>query len=116
MITRALELMFQEPIFSTLTEDTSMTDLIKAFVYEMPSRVRNLENALIKEDGKTMESLVRNLKAEGTSYGFEILTDQAAKIETTLINGAPVHDMHKDIEELVKLCLQVRVSARRMKC
>lgn len=113
-VARALELVFQEPIFSTLTDDRSMTDLIRAFVSEMPPRVRNLEKALIKEDDKTMMSLVRNLKAEGTSYGFEVLTDQAAKIETALIKGASVHNVHKDIEDLLKLCLKVRASTRRM--
>ncbi len=114
MLARVLESVFQEPIFSTLTDDTSMADLIEAFVQEMPSRVRNLENALIEEDDKMMKSLVRNLKAEGTSYGFEILTDYAAKIETALIKEASVQDVRKDIEELMKLCQQVRMSARKM--
>ena len=114
MLACALESVFQEPIFSTITDDTLMTELIEAFVQEMPPRVRKLEDALIKEDGKTLESLVRNLKAEGTSYGFEILTEQAAKIETALIKGAKVRDARKGIEELMKLCQQVRVSARKM--
>ena len=113
MLACALESVFREPIFSTITDDTSMTDLIEVFVQEMPPRVRKLEDALIKEDGKTLESLVRNLKAEGTSYGFEILTEQAAKIETALIKGAAIPDVRKGIEELMKVCQQVRVSARK---
>ncbi len=110
-LAHALEFACRRPIFSTLADDPSMAELVEEFVSEMPARIRKLEDAIIREDGKQVESLARSLKAEGASYGFEVLTELAAKIEALLIGGSPIKEAHKQIEELVKLCLQVRSSA-----
>ncbi len=109
-LSRILEAVSEEPIFSTLTNDPSMMDFIEAFVANLPSRIRSIEDALAQKDGALLESLARVLKGEGTSYGFEVLTDQAAKVEEATVASADFDQIKQEVEELIQLCLQVRSS------
>jgi len=110
-LARVLESVNEEPLFTTLSGDPMMLELVDVFVSELPARIRAIEDALAKQDAAGIQSLARDLKGEGTSYGFEVLTEQASKVETSLVGGGAIEQAKQEIGELIKLCLQVRSSS-----
>lgn len=102
----------QEPIFSTLSDDPTMKDIIHAFVTELPSKIRGIEEAIANQNTQVLSTVVRGLKAEGTGYGFECISEAAAKVEKELIQGTDIADVRRSVDSLLKLCLQVRSAAR----
>ncbi len=109
-LAKVLESVSEEPIFSTLSDDPSMMEFVESFVSNLPSRIRSIEDALAKKDDVQIESLARSLKGEGTSYGFEILTEQAARVEEATVADAEFDKIKQEVDELIQLCLQVRSS------
>lgn len=109
-LARILESVSEEPVFSTLSDDASMLELIESFVSSLPTRIRAIEDALAKQDLTQLGTIARNLKGEGTSYGFEVITDQAAKVETAAMTSSVFQDTKQEVDELINLCLQVRSS------
>jgi CheY-like chemotaxis protein len=101
----------QEPLISAFYNDPGMVDMITAYVKALPTKVRALEDGLVRADLKRLETVTRTLKAEGAGYGFEVITEAAAKIESALINGATVDDIRKEVAALMKLCNQARASS-----
>ncbi len=102
----------QEPLFSSLADDVSMTGLIDAFCIELPAKLRSVEEAFAAEELDRLESLTRKLKGEAGAYGFEPITDAARKIESGLRSKAPIATIKSNLGELVRLCLMARSSAR----
>ncbi len=103
-----IESLSTEPLLSRLADDAAMTDIIDAFVGELPSKIQAIEEAAARRDGKRLEFLARGLKAVGSGYGFEAITDAAAKIEAALIDGASPGDVQGDVCALSSLCRRVR--------
>jgi CheY-like chemotaxis protein len=87
-MSKLLETIRGEPLFSSLCADPDMTQLIDAFVAELPARRTAIVAVLAAEDAKRLEQLVRTLKGEGGGYGFEPISELADKIETALREGA----------------------------
>lgn len=102
----------QEPLFSTFHDHPEMKGLVRMFVGELPVRLRALEEAVIKQDIAKLQYLCRCLKGEGTGYGFEIISEAAAKVETSLLAGQALSMLHKDVNALIKLCMQARAAVR----
>jgi len=98
----------QEPLFSTLHDDASMAPFIREFVGELPARARKMEEAIRNDDPNTITAIARALKAEGTSYGFEIITEVATAIEERVLGGSSTEDVHEEVTKLAKLCIQAR--------
>ncbi|GAF81553.1 unnamed protein product, partial [marine sediment metagenome] len=106
-----LESLRDEPLFSRFRNDPSMIGIIDAFVVELPAKIRALQEAVVQRDVNRLQHLTRALKGEGSSYGFDVITEAAARIEKALIEGFSLEDVSKDTAELVKLCRQARSSA-----
>ena len=102
-----IESLRTEPLFSSFADDAAMSDIIDTFVKELPSKVRAIEEAAARQDGKSLEFLARGLKAVGGGYGFEAITDAAARIEAALIDGASPGDVQSDVCTLTCLCWRV---------
>lgn len=107
-----LESLRQEPLFSTFHDHPEMKELVRTFVGELPVRLRALEEAVIKQDIAKLQFICRGLKGEGTGYGFEIISEAAAKVETSLLAGQALSLLHKDVNNLIKLCMQARAAVR----
>lgn len=102
----------EEPLFSAFADDPSMADLINGFVMELPAQIRAIEEATVAADMQRLVNLTRHIKASGTSYGFEVLTEAADTIEKAILKGGELNNIREDVDRLVKLCLQARSSAR----
>ncbi len=107
-----IESLSTEPLCSRLADDAAMTDIIDAFVGELPSKIQAIEEAAARRDGKRLEFLARGLKSVGSGHGFEAITDAAAKIEAALIDGASPGDVQGDVCALSSLCRRVRPRPR----
>ena len=101
-----------ERLTAVFPHDLYMKELVDEFVAELPSKVRRVEDAIAKEDMAKLEAAARQLKVEGASFGFEVISNAATDIETAIINKLPLQDMREDIGDLISLCLQVRSSAK----
>ena len=67
-----------------------------------------MEEAVLHEDAETVKDLTRSLKAGGTSYGFEVITEVADLIEQGVFNGISLSELKQDVDKLSRLCFQVR--------
>lgn len=107
-----LQSLRDEPLISTLYNDSSMTEMIDTYVRELPLKVRAIEETMVENDAKRLETVIRSLKAEGASYGFSVITEAAEEIETALINGVEIKTIKKETTALLKLCLQARSAGK----
>ncbi|MBK9128255.1 MAG: response regulator [Phycisphaerales bacterium] len=101
-----------EPIISSLTGDSSMHELIGEFVAALPRWINTLLKALEQGDRGPLEGLSRELKAHGAAMGFEVLTAEAAAIETALRAGTSVGELSERIRHLIETCRLVRAPSK----
>ncbi len=107
-LAKILSSLRQEPLFSTLHDDTSMASFIREFVSELAVRARQMEEAIRNDNAETVTTIARALKAEGTSYGFEIITEISTEIEDSILHGTSTAEVKEKVDKLAKLCLQAR--------
>lgn len=107
-----LQSLREEPLFSAFVDDPSMVEMIDAFVSEMPGRVREIEDALAKEDRKALEQAARVLKGKGSCFGFEIITEAAAELEKLLVADSSKEKVETQARSLMSLCKQARASGQ----
>ena len=94
-----------EPILSSLASDPDMQDLIRLFVDEMPTRIGALENAWNDGDLSTLERCAHQLKGASAGYGFGVIGQAAADLESTLhAERRELEDTRLGFERLVDLC------------
>jgi len=98
----------KEPLFSTFHDDSSMTELIRGFVVELPKRIRHMEEAIAAKNIDDLVQAFRTLKSDGAGYGFAIISDTAAKIESSLLVSSDLAKIKSDVQELVEFCLQAQ--------
>lgn len=98
----------QAPLFSSFYDDPSMTELVNKFVVALPDKVRAIESAIVSGNLESLQTLIRVLRSQGSSYGFEALTDAAGKVESELDVDELSPSVRTQITQLVKLCMQAR--------
>lgn len=104
----ALSSLQQEPLFSTLHDDASMREMIVTFVAELPVQTRMIEQARKDGDLKELANLIRAMKAKGSLYGFDIISEVSTHIESLLLTGKQPADLVKPLDRLLSLCHQAR--------
>ena len=104
-----------EPLLSQFHDDASFAPLIEAFIAELPQQIRSLEEALAKRDLQQLEEITRRLKAQGSSYGFEPITEEAQPIEESVIHGADLDAVREAVGKLIQTCRLVRSSSEQGK-
>lgn len=97
-----------EPIFSSMAQETSMHALINQFVEELLAKCRAFEQAMAKAEFAELERLARNLKSEAGSYGFEPITDASEKLERLIQSKTAADQIADQVRELSNLCRLVR--------
>lgn len=101
-----------EPLLSGFCHDAAMASLIESFLKELPHKIRSLEQAVTEGDAQSIEIMARALKGQGGSFGFQIISDAARQVESDVQEGATSEQILKDVDSLVKLCLQACTSFR----
>ena len=98
----------EEPLYSDFHGDVAMSELIDAFVTELPSTIDRLKKALAEGDTGGLEALLRALKAEGGGHGFAPIAQAAAKVEAALTDKSSPDVVERDLDELISLCRLAR--------
>jgi HPt (histidine-containing phosphotransfer) domain-containing protein len=101
-----------EPLYSSFSGDPAMADLIDSFVTSLPASIKEIEVALVKNELEQLEFIARKLKAQGTSCGFEPITEVASSLEKTVQNAQSLEVIRSDVDAFIKLCLQARTTNR----
>ncbi len=97
-----------EPLVSSLAGEPDMVELIDHFVSELPARIAELKSATAASDVSAITQIVRSLKGQAGSYGFQVITELAAQIETLLRDSTDVEPVRKQLAALSQLCLAAR--------
>ena len=99
------------PIYSALANDEDMAELVEMFVGDLEERATSLEEASAVSDQDQLKMLAHQLKGSAGSYGFQIITDVAAKLEAAVNNGATDEVVESALAELTDLCRRATCAA-----
>ncbi len=91
------------PIFSTLSDDEEMRDILEMFVDELPDQVSALQEALQSQDLSCLRDHAHQLKGAAGGYGFDIITEVAAELEAS-IKQNQITDLQQQVKQLISLC------------
>lgn len=97
-----------EPLFSTLSTEEFLVEHINAFVAELPSIARALEEASVGKDLEKLESLARSLKGEAGGYGFDPITAAARQLEEAVRDKAGNEQIQDHLGMTLKWCRLAR--------
>lgn len=107
-LTQALVEIEDEPLFSTMADNEEMLELINQFVDGLAPLVSELEKATAKGETDAMKRIVRSLKGQAGSYGFEPISKLAQDVESLLAADTPPASMAKTTRELIRMCRMAR--------
>jgi PAS domain S-box-containing protein len=96
----------QEPILSSLLdEDGDFIDLVQKYIRELPNYQKQIDAFFTGENWPELRNIIHQLKGTAGSYGYQVITDQAAKVEFQIIN--------KNYNEVALLIKQLKNLIRR---
>jgi histidine phosphotransfer protein HptB len=107
--------MMQQPvrqtyIYSSLSADPDLAEVVAMFVDEMPSRIATLTGHLDTKNWDGLRHAAHQLKGAAGSYGFGPVTPSAGRVESAVRTGEPEERIREAVMQLVELCNSVRSS------
>ncbi len=93
-----------EPLYSSLGDDPDLSEIVEMFVDEMPDRVTALQTQLKEADWESLRRTAHQLKGAAGSYGFDIISPCAARLEDAVRESEPEDQIRKAVDELANLC------------
>ncbi|TWT39966.1 Sensor histidine kinase RcsC [Phycisphaerae bacterium RAS1] len=103
-----INLVCENPIVSSLVQETNMREHIDAFVRELNNRVRQIGDAFRVSNFDGLRLLLEQLRGEAGAYGFDVITSAADAALRALQSEAPPQEMRRYLNELDRLCLAAR--------
>lgn len=97
-----------EPIYSVLSEDPDLGQIVEMFVDEMPDRVANLLSRFESGDWEELRRATHQLKGAAGSYGFDAISPAAGEVEQAIHDGEPEENIRRTVDSLVDLCRRAR--------
>jgi HPt (histidine-containing phosphotransfer) domain-containing protein len=88
-------------IRSCYSDDPNMMKVVSEFVKGLPDEVRDLLDLLERNDLRALQRVVHQLHGSCGGYGFDALSEPAAKAEQTLMVGASRKLIAAEIERLI---------------
>ena len=95
-------------IYSRLATDPDLRGIVDLFVEEMPGRVAALLDQLRAADWEGLRRTAHQLKGAAGSYGFDLISPCAGKVESALRDGEPEERIRELVAELADLCTRAR--------
>lgn len=77
-----------EALRSIYESDPDMLEIVREFARELPERARALEAEHAAGNQVELGRLAHQLKGAGGGYGFPLITELAAKLESAVKEGA----------------------------
>ena len=100
-------------LYSTLSDDPDLSEIVEMFVAEMPERIARLLENYHSGNLQELTRCAHQLKGAAGSYGFEPITACAAQLEVDLRQSEPEARIRADVESLSDMCRRARVGAAR---
>ena len=97
----------QQIITSSFADDPVMSELVEMYVGEMPERISGLENLRDSQQWEELRRSAHQLKGSGQSYGFEPITQYAARLERSLRESEPEEQVMQQLTELLDVMHRV---------
>ena len=94
----------QRPLYSDLSTDPDMLELVEMFVSELPDRVVAIEQAVKQANLIDLAKLSHQLKGAGGGYGFSSITEAAAVVEKQAKSQTDINAVQESLSELISLC------------
>jgi histidine phosphotransfer protein HptB len=100
-------------VYSSLASDpdSDLVELIDQFVQEMPDRIEALESQLRNRNWEQLTKLAHQLKGAAGSYGFEVITPCAQRLESAAKAAQEEDKILAALNELLDLCRRVRAGS-----
>ncbi|MFH1267709.1 MAG: Hpt domain-containing protein [Planctomycetota bacterium] len=98
-----------EPLYSPLSGDPDLRDIVEMFIEEMPDRTARLLDRLNASDWEGLRRLSHQLKGAAGSYGFGPITDSAARVEEAVRESSPEEEIRRLVDDLVSFCGRAQV-------
>ena len=98
----------QSPIFSSLSDDPDMLELIEEFVSNLQDRMRSLEALVNVNDVGELARLAHQLKGTSGSYGFRAISEAAARLEQSAKVADSVSNVENEVKELISFCQRAK--------
>ncbi len=95
-------------LYSRLGGDPDLGELVVLFVDEMPSRMATLSEYFKGGDLEGLRRITHQLKGAAGSYGFDMITPAATRLEAAIRDEEPIAQVRAALEELLTLCNRVR--------
>lgn len=76
-----------QPLRSQYQDDPDMRDLVREFAAGLPARAAELERLLGEGQLAELSRIAHQLKGAGGGYGFPLITERAAALESSLKQG-----------------------------
>lgn len=82
--------------------------LVNSFLSTLEEEVSNMDEAIAKEDWKTLQSLVHKMKGAGGSFGFDDITNVATDIDLALKNSENrrAKQLYPDLKSVINTTLK----------
>jgi histidine phosphotransfer protein HptB len=97
-----------ECIYSRLSGDSDLRDIVEMFVEEMPGRATSLLDHLNDANWEGLRRAAHQLKGAAGSYGFDLISPCAGRVESAVRDGEPEDRIREAVLALVDLCGRVR--------
>jgi CheY-like chemotaxis protein len=97
-----------QPLVSALAHDPALAPLIDQFVAGLRERVAEMSRASQAGDLAELARLVRDLRAQAGSYGFEPISDEAALVQALCAADTPIAQIQPALHNLLDACLRAR--------
>lgn len=98
----------QEPLHSRFHSDPTMQEFIKEFINHLPNRIQEIESALKDKNLNTLLHSTQLLTEEGAAYGFDPISDAAAKVTHLIYDNAPEQNWRECAIRLLEVCRLAR--------
>jgi HPt (histidine-containing phosphotransfer) domain-containing protein len=103
------EATLSEPVYSSLAADPDLAEIVEMFVEEMPDRLAAVSSAWSTGNLEELGRLAHQMKGAAGSYGFDVVTPYAAKLEKSVRGGEDEATIQLALNNLLSLCNRVSV-------
>lgn len=107
-LTTLVTSMRSDPVISSLIHETDMADLIDKFAATLRTRVRDLHVLLTENNYEQLTNVVRSLRIDAGSYGFEPIVDLARELQELLSGTPELSLVRPKVNQLARLCNAAR--------
>jgi len=100
-----------EPLYSALSHDPGLAEIVEMFVEEMPGRIAALLSQLEACQWEELTRTSHQLKGAAGSYGYAPISRCAAQVEAALRDGEPETQIRDAVNALIAVCKRARGGA-----